>query len=228
MQSSIGIRNARAQDGERECCQTAHPYAVCDRALVGLVLWTLVHTSEALAGEPSQSMNSADKPHFAAAPAETSLSETLFTLPPTYRAAGVPDMLPFSAQDFRPRGRSLLDRDPNLDPLAEAPMMHGTTVWQRLRDFRSRDRVRVVTLWETGGSSVSLQAGKKGDPSLQWTSRAMNRGGATRGLLDEFFTMSLHDVGRGLHWGPHAAPPESPPKPLRPLDASFAGVGSVK
>jgi hypothetical protein len=105
-------------------------------------------------------------------------------------------------------------------------MLRGTTVWQRLSDYRSRDRVRVVTLWETGGSSVSLQAGKKGDPSLQWTSRLMNRGGATRGLLDQVLSASLGGVARGLHLAPHAAGTDAFGKPSKPAEAAFGNGGA--
>jgi len=64
--------------------------------------------------------------------------------------------------------------------------MVDKTTWQRLQEYRNRDRVRVMTLWESGASNVSIQTNRKGDPSLQWTSRLMNRGGATRGLLDRW------------------------------------------
>ena len=91
-------------------------------------------------------------------------------------------------------------------------MLGATTVWQRLSEYRGHNRVRVLTLWEAGGSSVSLQAGRKGDPSLQWTSRLMNRGGATRGLLDQMFSASIAGAGRSLHWSPHTAAGEQPPR----------------
>ena len=46
-------------------------------------------------------------------------------------------------------------------------------------------------------ATVSLQAGRHGDPSLQWTSRLMNRGGATLGLLDRVFSVSLARASSG-------------------------------
>jgi hypothetical protein len=103
--------------------------------------------------------------------------------------------------------------------------MDRTTVWQRLAEYRSLNRVQVVTLWETGGSSLSLQAGRKGDPTLQWTSRLMNRGRAPRGVLDKLFSTSLGGaVGRGLHFGPHAINADPIGKPAKPLDAGVVGV----
>jgi hypothetical protein len=131
-----------------------------------------------------------------------------FTLPATYQLQGAPELRSFPADDFRPRGHSVFDDKPQVDPAESVPMLRESTVWQRLRDFRSHGRVRLLTLWETGGSAVSLQAGKKGEPSLQWTSRSLNRGGATRGLFDQLFSVSLVNASRNLHFAPRAAGPE--------------------
>ena len=79
----------------------------------------------------------------------------------------------------------MLDHDSPVAASNDLPMLHGTSVWERLTDYRSHGGVRLLTLWETGGSSVSLQAGRKGEPSLQWASHSMNRNGAPRGLLDQ-------------------------------------------
>ncbi|HEX3845962.1 MAG TPA: hypothetical protein VHV81_01165 [Steroidobacteraceae bacterium] len=104
----------------------------------------------------------------------------------------------YSAADFSPRRRNMLDPDPGADLETDSPMLRGTTLWQRMADFRSHDRVRVLTLWESSGGAVSLQAGRRGDPSLQWTSTNMNRGGATRGLLDKLFSVSIAGAGQTL------------------------------
>jgi hypothetical protein len=106
---------------------------------------------------------------------------------------------PFSATEFRPRKRVSTDADgaANTGYGGNNPLFRVTTVWERMGEFKSQNRLRVLTLWETQGSSVSLQAGKRGDPSLQWTSRWMNRGEATRGLLDRLFAVSLSGLGSG-------------------------------
>jgi hypothetical protein len=201
--------------------------------LVGIAILTIVRTSEALAGEQIP-------PTVGAAKADSNVAleftpTSAFMLPPpssypavpsSYRAVDLPALKPFSAAEFRPRGHSILEKDSRLADAEDAPMLRGTTVWQRLSDYRSRDRVRVVTLWETGGSSVSLQAGKKGDPSLQWTSRLMNRGGATRGLLDQVLSASLGGVARGLHLAPHAAGTDAFGKPSKPTEAAFGNGGA--
>jgi hypothetical protein len=104
----------------------------------------------------------------------------------------------FSSTDFRPRRPTLFDSDPVASAYGNTPMLRGTTVWQRLSDYKSHDGVRLLTLWETPASSISLQAGKRGDPSLQWTSRLMNHGGSTQGLLDRWFSVSLTGAGNRL------------------------------
>ena len=110
----------------------------------------------------------------------------------------------------------MLDRDFQVN-VADGALIDDTTVWQRLAEYRTRDRVRVLTLWESGASTVSLQAGKRGDPSLQWTSRLMNRGGATRGLLDHFFpVIAAHESGGGRGFS-HPTGPQPAAKPAAVL-----------
>ena len=87
------------------------------------------------------------------------------------------------ATDFRLRKDTVFDTDPAVNAFGDAPMLQGTTVWQRMSEYKSHDRVRLLTLWESSGSTVSLQAGHHGDPSLQWTSRTMNRGGRRARLV---------------------------------------------
>jgi hypothetical protein len=93
-------------------------------------------------------------------------------------------------------------------------MFRATTVWQRLNEFRAQDhRVRVLTLWEMGGSSVSLQAGRKGDPSLQWSSSWTNRSKVSHGILDRFLAASLSSMvnrGNSPHYSPTSTNPAKP------------------
>ena len=94
-------------------------------------------------------------------------------------------------------------------------MLRGTTVWQRMSEYKSRDRVRLLTLWESSASTVSLQAGKGGDPSLQWTSRVMNRGGSTRGLLDQLFSVSFVGAGNAQRGATRSTSAQFAPKQAR-------------
>ncbi len=76
--------------------------------------------------------------------------------------------------------------------------------------------MRLLTLWESRGGAISLQAGKRGDPSLQWNSRIMNHDGSTRGLFDRLLSMSFG----GARNGPHSATPaSSAPAALKPAGA---------
>jgi hypothetical protein len=51
-------------------------------------------------------------------------------------------------------------------------------------DFRSEDGIRLLTVWQSADSTLAVHQGKHGGALLQWTSHAMSRGGASRGLFD--------------------------------------------
>jgi hypothetical protein len=80
-----------------------------------------------------------------------------------------------------------------------------TSPLQRLADYRAQGRVQLLTLWESSRNTVSLQAGKHGGPSLQWSSHVTNRGIATRGLLDRFVASSLGAARLRSRLVPHNA-----------------------
>jgi hypothetical protein len=192
-------------------CNTIH-----DRSLPGFLLIVLLCSGEALADEQASSPGIAPGSAIAGfrqsppAAAAVVVDRGIFTLP---KDAGVPVS---SSTDFRPRKRSVFDRDPILGSSTDAPILENTTVWQRMSEYRSHDRVRLLTLWETSGSAVSLQAGKHGDPSLQWNSRFMNHDGSTRGVFDRLLPISFG----GAHNGPHTAPSaSSAPATLKPAGA---------
>jgi hypothetical protein len=117
------------------------------------------------------------------------LSEQLHMAPRAYRLDAVPEVPSFSGKDFRPRGRSMFDTPAR--PGGSEDFSFNKNTWQRLNEYRTRDRVRVLTLWESGVSAISIQTDHKGDPSLQWTSSLMNHGGASHGVLDQLFPTSL-------------------------------------
>jgi hypothetical protein len=204
---------------------TVRHCVVCQKWFVGLVLLTLVRTGEALAGEQVSLPGDALKPDFNTSRQRTPLSASMVSIPATYQAPDLSESKTFSTQNFRPRGRSILEKEPHVDQFDDAPMVSGTTMWQRLSEYRSHGRVQLLTLWETGGSTVSLLAGRKGEPSLQWTSRLMNRGSSTHGLLDQFFSTSMAGASRGLHFSPRTANTEPSAKPTKPMEA---GVGGSK
>jgi hypothetical protein len=108
----------------------------------------------------------------------------------------------FSPTEFRPRPKDELR---GFDARGEElPSLKATNVWQRLSEYRAaHNRIRLVTLWETQGSSLSLQAGKRGEPSLQWTSHT--GGGPGRGLLDHVIAASLGSLMRSHGAAPKGA-----------------------
>ena len=200
-----------------------------ERFLLGLAVFTLVLTSKPPAAEQVAVINakveaapvnfgpiSPGSPVLIPAPS-LATATGVFTMP---TSGGVPG---FSTTEFRPRKRTVFDRDPAVSAFTDAPMIRYTTVWQRLSEYKSHDRVQVLTLWESSGSSVSLQAGKRGDPSLQWTSRLMNRGGSTRGLLDRFFSASITGAASGFRSsGRTSSAPSAASKPgLPPVAATL-------
>jgi hypothetical protein len=199
----------------------ARSNGVRDKMLVGLVLFTLVRSSEALAGDQMSIANGtlnagADDLRRTSPPARA-----LITAPGVFTAPTAPDSQAFSVTDFRPRKHTIFDNDPVVNSFVDTPMLRGTTVWQRMSEYKSHNRVCLLTLWESGDSSISLQAGKRGDPSLQWTSRAMNRGGSTRGLLDRLFAVSLAGAGNRLHHNDRSASAAATPNPVsNPVIAS--------
>jgi hypothetical protein len=217
--ASFVARNARMRPTHMSDCHpleearpatSAAPRAgICDRFLVGLVAITLVRAGEALAGEQASASDSIDRPEPGDSRQSTILPASLFDAPGKFPMPGAPEISGFSSKEFRPRGHSIFESYAHVD-FADDKLISDTTIWQRLSEFRVHDRVRVLTLWESGLSSVSLQAGKKGAPSLQWTSRMMNSGEAAHGLLDRLFPAST-TVGRGSSDGGHAiARPANP------------------
>jgi hypothetical protein len=155
--------------------------------MLTLVLCTLAHGSKALAGETAEfsDLSLAPKPVRPELPA---LAWAFDAKSPIFIAR--PGEADFSATEFRPRRRASSARAMT-DYGSSDPMFRTTTVWQRLNEFRVQDRVRVLTLWETGGSNVSLQAGKKGDPSLQWSSSWTSQSRVSHGVLDRLLSASL-------------------------------------
>ena len=126
----------------------------------------------------------------------------------------MPAVEDYSPNEFTPRKRS--SGKPSVADYGSGdPMFRSTTVWQQLNDFRAKDhRVRVLTLWEMGGSNLSLQAGRKGDPSIQWTSSWTNRGKVSRGLLDRFLAASLSSMANKAHSSSHYSPNPATSPPL--------------
>jgi hypothetical protein len=197
--------------------------SIRDRILLGLVLLILVDAGEALAGDQASVADSKLGPVVGDFHLWSASSTAAAAHPGVFTAPAVDSIKVFSTTEFVPRKHTIFDRDPGANIFGDAPLLRTTTVWERMSDYRSHDRVQVLTLWESSGSTVSLQAGKRGDPSLQWTSRLMNHGGSTQGLLDRLFSVSLAGASAGLHNVTRSTSAPPPPKP-----ASVAVAASPK
>jgi hypothetical protein len=92
----------------------------------------------------------------------------------------------FSPTDFRPRKPGLLEAAAVRGEASflDAPMLRDTSLARELSEAKTKDRVRLLTLWQSHASSLSLQAGKRGAPSLQWSTPWMHRDTSSRGLFD--------------------------------------------
>lgn len=128
---------------------------------------------------------------------------------------------PLFGGEFKPRGKSLLESD---EPAASReyeglPTLHATNGWQRLKDYKVRGGVRLLTVWESKFSTLSLQTGHGASASLQWTSRGFGGssgggGSASHGLLDRLFSTTL---GENLQ---HASKSLTPSRLLHPNEVA--------
>jgi hypothetical protein len=177
-----------------------------------LLVFMLVSTAPVLAGEQATS----DFPlHASASPRSFSLGRP-----------GAENPV-FSATEFRPRKSSMQAEDParQASPFFDAPMLQGTSIGEQLAQSRSQDRVRLLTLWQAKGSTLSLQAGRHGGPSLQWSTPWVNREDVSRGLLDRLFPAASRSAAytyRSAAARPASAPVSAP----APSPRDAAGLGT--
>jgi hypothetical protein len=99
---------------------------------------------------------------------------------------------PFSPNEFRPRKRRFLEAGggPNERLPADMPKLQDNSMARQLPEFKSQDRLRLLTLWQSHASSLSIQAGKHGAPSLQWSTPWVRRENSPRGLFDHLLSVS--------------------------------------
>lgn len=203
---------AIAGSAERRC------NIIRESALLTLVLCGVVRATQALAGDQPSNADSALKhePHDqGAVQAATApmLSVPFASVNPLANDA-------FSATEFRPRrhGVMALDSPRSGASIIDAPMLQNTSVWQHMADYKSQGRVRLLTLWQTRGSSLSLQAGKGGAPSLQWSTPWVRREGSSRGLFDRLLAVPARAAANNLRSS--TARPTGISAPSKSLDLS--------
>jgi hypothetical protein len=128
-----------------------------------------------------------------------------------------PEAHAFSPTEFRARKPGLLGATVTTDQAfaMDAPMLRDTSIARGLSEAKSQDRVRLLTLWQTRASSLSLQAGKRGAPSLQWSTPWMHRDATSRGLFDRWLAVSPRSFGSTVRGGvPRQSGANAPAKTL--------------
>ncbi len=157
---------------------------------LSLLLYALGCSVPALAGEQASNF----PPHPSALPPAFSLGR------------GFAENPLFSTTEFRPRKSAMPVEDPARasGSVLDTPML-GTSLWQQLAQSKAQDRVRLLTLWQTQGSTLSLQAGRHGVPSLQWSTPWVNREEVSRGLFDRLLFAPSRGAA-GVYHGPAARP----------------------
>lgn len=168
----------------------------------------------ACAGEQSTTATNTAKMDFLYCP-------SLFELPQGFTQNPGLENKSTSSSEFRPHGPSVSDPDPRLEVPGEN-FVHEGTIWQRMSEFRNKDRVQVLTLWQMGSNSVSLQSSKHGDPWLQFTSRLTR--GPTQGLLDRLIPAAAAAAPPSAH-APLPQRPVSQPQVSKPTVSSPGHFG---
>ena len=65
--------------------------------------------------------------------------------------------------------------------------------WGQLRDARGFDGLRLFNLWHGRNNALSLQAGRRGEATLQWTSHPFGAARDERGVFDRLFDLTPAD-----------------------------------
>ena len=140
------------------------------------------------------------------------------SFPAAFAFSGPREAMPaFSPTEFRPRKPGLLAAPAagSEASVIDAPMLADTSIVRELSEAKTQDRVRLLTLWQSRASSVSLQAGKRGAPSLQWSTPLMHRDSSSPGLFDRLLAIAPHSSGSTVRGGgSHQAGATASMKPL--------------
>lgn len=189
--SPFGLESASTSLAESRC------NGIRESLLLTLVLYSMVRGSQALAGD-QLSLNDAatrldvDHPQHRFDAAPRSFAAPLDFSAPRFSAKPLTNVEIFSETEFRPRRHQNLDAasSRNVAAIIDAPMTRDNSLWQQMGEFKSQDRLRLLTLWQTRGSSLSLQAGRRGAPSLQWSTPWVRRESASRAMFDHLLVIS--------------------------------------
>jgi hypothetical protein len=178
---------------------------LCECLLAALALYSLVPGNASAGDEPQNpdARRNGDTQKTALAHiAAPSLAAPRLPAPFAFSAprAEVPV---FSPTEFRPRKQGLLGAAAvrGEDSVIDAPMLQDISIARELSESKTQDRVRLLTLWQSRASSLSLQAGKRGAPSLQWSTPWMHRDTDSRGLFDRLFLVAPRSFGGAVRGG---------------------------
>jgi hypothetical protein len=162
---------------------------LCECLLMALALYCLV-PDDASAGDRPQNPD-ARRDLDTQKAARAQIGAQSFPAPFAFSAPRA-EMPLFSPTEFRPRKPGMLEAAAVRSEASvfDAPMLRDTSLAHELSQAKSQNRVRLLTLWQSQASSVSLQAGKHGSPSLQWSTPLMKRGTSSRGLFDRLLPAS--------------------------------------
>jgi hypothetical protein len=172
---------------------------LCECLLVALALYSLA-PRDALAGDQPQSTD-ARRSSDVQKPARAPIAAPSFPAPFAFSAPRAETQV-FSPTEFRPRKPGLHAADAGSEAaVIDAPMLRDTSIAGELSEAKTQDRVRLLTLWQNRASSLSLQAGKHGAPSLQWSTPWMHRDAVSRGLFDRLLAVSPRSLGSTVRSG---------------------------
>jgi hypothetical protein len=181
--------------------------------LLALAIYGAARSGEAVAGDTAPKFE-LPRPQFAAPVLAHPLLSPSFATVPT-----LVESEPFSPSEFRPRRRGLLEAvgRPNETRLSDMPRLQDNSMARQLTEFKSQDRLRLLTLWQSHASSLSLQAGKHGAPSLQWSTPWVRRESSPRGLFDHLLSVSPHGAFGGARNAPARQSSALPPSKAQEL-----------
>jgi hypothetical protein len=188
--------------------------STCECLLAALALYS-VTMSNACAGNQ---MQSAEARH--SADVQKALRAQIAAPPfpaPFAFSAPQAERPEFSSTEFRPRKPGLPGAADarGESSVIEAPMLKDSSIAHELSEARTQDRVRLLTLWQSRASSLSLQAGRHGAPSLQWSTPWMRRDAVSRGVFDRLLSVAPRGFGSiARDSASHPAGATVPAKPL--------------
>jgi hypothetical protein len=190
-------------------------------ALLALLLYTLVPGDAAAVDSPQ---NAAERHLEMPTIARTQIGAPSYPAPFAF-VAPRSEAQTFSATQFRARRPGLLEAGAAADRgfVMDAPMLRDTSLARGLSEAKTQDRVRLLTLWQSRASSLSIQAGKRGSPSLQWSTPWMHRDAVSRGLFDRWLAVAPRSFGGASATStPHQGGGTTPAKTLSSGTASIS------